>query len=702
MRSNEIVREKVYLYISDKKVDLDDSSFILFNYTMEDLNNPTIVKNSFSKQITLKGTPANNEIFGNLYRSDRQTQLDDGYTGVFFDPLRKTPFTIYNEMNDILESGYVKVDSVDKVSGGYEYKVTLYGGLGSFFYELTYNEEGAKRTLNDLVWQYYDGHESELTPFLLTKEVLVNKAWKYIEQGNSYLNDNPSEYWDILNFAPCYNGLPSDFDADKILTNEVAEKDEEGVTYRYKEGCSSCLVKMEKPHTEWEVRNIRPYLQRPVVRIKSIIDAIAIEARKKGYKIELDSKFFVNTNRYYNRAWITLPMIDKEYRNSPDIVSSILSSSLTPCDYLLGFAKTFGLVFLYDNAEKKIIISARNTFYSGETIDLSKRIDSNSIGVQPILSDSRWYQFGGDKVVGEDAKSLEDHYGRPYGSKRVNTGYEFNSDISHVTKDIPFITAADVIEKNLTNVILFSGGIGYWSMEMNPLRAYENFKKTLYNADGESKEFDMPRTGILAVYFDDNYPYEDFFPKVQFHDAENKAAAGEHCMLFLAGSVTCPTRQPQFTDASGTLTYYVSDDHPDTEVLNAGKPCWNLAGGQTMAITQIPSFRRTLPADATMEWGVPADVFTHDNWQYLSPIYDRYWKAHIADIYDVDSRLMKCKVNLSGMQVGQSLMRNFFFYENAIWVLNKISNHSITTDDLTECEFVKVKDIKNYTEGQNL
>lgn len=121
-----------------------------------------------------------------------------------------------------------------------------------------------------------------------------------------------------------------------------------------------------------------------------------------------------------------------------------------------------------------------------------------------------------------------------------------------------------------------------------------------------------------------------------------------------------------------------------------------------MAITQIPSFRRTLPADATMEWGVPADVFTHDNWQYLSPIYDRYWKAHIADIYDVDSRLMKCKVNLSGMQVGQSLMRNFFFYENAIWVLNKISNHSITTDDLTECEFVKVKDIKNYTEGQNL
>lgn len=83
-------------------------------------------------------------------------------------------------------------------------------------------------------------------------------------------------------------------------------------------------------------------------------------------------------------------------------------------------------------------------------------------------------------------------------------------------------------------------------------------------------------------------------------------------------------------------------------------------------------------------------------------IYDRYWKAYLTDRYDVDAKVMKCKVNLSGMQVGQQLMRHFFFYENAIWVLNKISNHSITTDDLTECEFVKVKNIKNYTEGQKL
>ena len=34
--------EKISLYIAGKKVDLDNNSFILFNYTMEDLSNPTI------------------------------------------------------------------------------------------------------------------------------------------------------------------------------------------------------------------------------------------------------------------------------------------------------------------------------------------------------------------------------------------------------------------------------------------------------------------------------------------------------------------------------------------------------------------------------------------------------------------------------------------------------------------------------------
>ena len=112
--SKKTMRRKISLYIGDQLVDLDDQSFILFNYTMDDLSNPTIVKNSFSQQISLKGTPRNNKVFGDYFKTDRRVAYTGGETGVDFAASTKTPFTIYNEMNEILESGYVKLDSISK------------------------------------------------------------------------------------------------------------------------------------------------------------------------------------------------------------------------------------------------------------------------------------------------------------------------------------------------------------------------------------------------------------------------------------------------------------------------------------------------------------------------------------------------------------------------------------------------------------
>ena len=120
---------KVQLYIEGLQADLDNNSFLLLNYTMEDLSNPTIVKNSFSRQITLKGTPRNDEIFGHIYRNDRDTLYGSPYTGPQFDPTRKTSFVIYNEMMEVLESGYLKLDEITINRKSRNYKVTLYGGL---------------------------------------------------------------------------------------------------------------------------------------------------------------------------------------------------------------------------------------------------------------------------------------------------------------------------------------------------------------------------------------------------------------------------------------------------------------------------------------------------------------------------------------------------------------------------------------------
>ena len=107
------MRNKIQLYIEGLPADLDDGAFLLLNYTAEDLAKPTAVKNSFSRQITLKGTARNDAIFGHIYRNDRNTVYGSPYTGPNFDPTRKTAFTIlWRSFQSISVSKSILVESL--------------------------------------------------------------------------------------------------------------------------------------------------------------------------------------------------------------------------------------------------------------------------------------------------------------------------------------------------------------------------------------------------------------------------------------------------------------------------------------------------------------------------------------------------------------------------------------------------------------
>ena len=303
------MRRKISLYIADNLVDLDDQSLILFNYTMEDLLNPTIVKNSYSHQITIKGTPNNNRLFGDIFRLDRVVTYNGRTLGTDFNPSQKTPFVIYNEMNEILESGYCKLDSVTRKKGEIEYQISLFGGLGSFLYSLAYDAEGNKRSLASLDYLGTDNTDTELD-FTINAEN-VAAAWN----TNEY-DGNIDSIWKVINFAPAYNGIPEgNFAADKALVvpSQVGLQDEitegtgaEAVKYGLKSGYA--MVNLSQKYDEWSVKDLRSYLQRPVFSMRAFLEAIKKPLNNGGYVVNmpfLDKHDFIP----YNRLWMTLPLI---------------------------------------------------------------------------------------------------------------------------------------------------------------------------------------------------------------------------------------------------------------------------------------------------------------------------------------------------------------------------------------------------------
>lgn len=67
----------IRLYIADRRVDIPEGVSLPITYQTEDFNNPTIVKNSFSKTIALPGTKNNNTIFGEIYKLDRMQHYEE-------------------------------------------------------------------------------------------------------------------------------------------------------------------------------------------------------------------------------------------------------------------------------------------------------------------------------------------------------------------------------------------------------------------------------------------------------------------------------------------------------------------------------------------------------------------------------------------------------------------------------------------------
>lgn len=898
------MRRKISLYIADQLVDLDDQSFILFNYTMDDLSNPAIVRNSFSKQITLKGTPTNNRVFGDYFRLDRSVSYG-GQAGADFNASKKTPFTIYNELGEILESGYVKLDSVDRMGADIQYKVTLYGGLGSFLYALSYDESGNKRTLASLDY-LGDGDPGELD-FIIDANA-IEDAWDAL--GQIYNGNDPGSMWKVINFAPAYNGFPENFSPDKgLLTLPGAGLPADKDGYSPKSGYG--LVNLANPQDEWAVKDIRSYLQRPVLSMRAFLDAICDPANNGGYSVDISGI----SQAYFSGMWLTLPTIpslgsakqtgeglsatmsstattgnevgrydiqgtipygafvnaslscrvrfnmpsgantyntlsldgnnnsgsvrfsvlflqmvayasdgtivggsgvkvlspirqgvkdaakacnftppfhtetyewfdtgniskvstgvfgvsnemtfrvecqnasyyklmayayagtgtlmrgvwqynysgtgnsarvtlyasystyyqaDSAYivtgltnsvtkTNSTELRSGakitkgmLLSTSATPADYLLSLCKMFGLYFVIDTSTKQVTILKRNALYQNETIDLTKRVDlSRGISVKPMVFDCKWYDFLLDGVGGAFYDEYLNIEGIPYGIQRVNTGYDFNADSVNLMDSSVFKTACTILARSR-----------YWNMIENgntfiPSPFLDSGNTiTRWNADDETQDtpISCPPSAASVTYYNTDFPGYDIANevKMQFADAAGKMVDGQDVLLFLNGF-----------DFYGD--FKITDDLPVMAVVNDGKPCWILDGGDGVLLPIFSGYRLQfqnphMVMQQSLDFGVPRQldipgiVYDPD-----TTIYARAWRAYMSDRYDVNTKVMTCRVDFSGIRVDQALLRKFYWYDNSIWVLNAIRNYSLTTYDPVECEFVQVQDKDNYLNGQ--
>lgn len=282
----------IRLYIGGIRADLDASITIPFTFQTTEAEMPTSVKNSFSKTVVLQGTDTNRLLFASLWRLDSLVLNTGSGIGVNFNPMKRVGFELFvDEM--VVERGYCQLLAINRKGKDYTFSVSLFGGLGEFFYNLQTDSDGERRTLADLDFG------SDLS-FKINK-TNVQGVWDDI------LADNLP----TIGFVPMANGTPQNMDGDKMLikggglpTSVV----DGGDTYTQKDGY--LLAKMNRKYTEWEIGDLRSYLQRPALRLKDFVAACCNPVNNGGWTVNLDPDFFDSANPYYEKTYILLPQLN--------------------------------------------------------------------------------------------------------------------------------------------------------------------------------------------------------------------------------------------------------------------------------------------------------------------------------------------------------------------------------------------------------
>ena len=389
----------------------------------------------------------------------------------------------------------------------------------------------------------------------------------------------------------------------------------------------------------------------------------------------------------------------------------LLGSTKTPADYLLSYCKMFGLYFVTDESGKIIELRQRGVAYhlTDPVLDFQQRIDLSSVKIKPYVIKSRWYEWV-QEVKGRFADYYKSVYGLDYGMARVNTGFEFDASHTNVLQDKVLKGAAEVLHqsKYFENISE--------NMKLCPPPFIDGGSFTLWNSSGETQEQDIatPTNAATIEYYNDDYEGYDYpaYPKPEFCDKDNKEIDGADVLL-LYDSAGGPARYGHFTltDDNGLMTLY-----------NEGKPCWLLGQGVISSNLKytigyrsdgstlyFPRFRRMITGSSspmtatyTLDMAVPQEIdqpaITCDA---SKGVYYKRWRNYINDRLDVDAKVMTCKADLRGLQVGRSLLGRICFYDGSLWALEGIKNYVLGGDQLTECELVKVNDKNNYYTGQN-
>jgi hypothetical protein len=80
-------------------------------------------------------------------------------------------------------------------------------------------------------------------------------------------------------------------------------------------------------------------------------------------------------------------------------------------------------------------------------------------------------------------------------------------------------------------------------------------------------------------------------------------------------------------------------------------------------------------------------------------LYNKYWSKYISEITDKDSKIVVMYMNITVADIFNLEFSKLYFINNSYYRLNKIENYNPITEQVTKCEFLKIKEGTAFVPG---
>lgn len=367
----------------------------------------------------------------------------------------------------------------------------------------------------------------------------------------------------------------------------------------------------------------------------------------------------------FEGQWLEMDWNNTVRSDTTLVFSDIVKHGVKQSDFLLSWCKLFGMVIVKDKYDRHVDLLTRNAFFSAYGVeDWTGRLDtSQQSTIVPVTFTSKYLAFDYKESDNAYLNVYKDNYGRNYGSKTLDTGYEFNTDTANLIDNTVFSNGLCSTEHIWTFSLGSDGRTFASAMVYDPVP-----RPCSFTFDGHVRK---PSTSDFQLFFR-LPPVRTGSDVTITDDTEEQVLADEYLHVWPSAGTSAYCR------STYSLPRY-----------------WDVIPNGTTGFQRAASVHFAKPAKSY-------SGLTDSDYSDSDCVYSRFWAKYVADLYDSNAETVTMRFNLSPADVMSASFRDFVLVGGTLYHVNKIDGYDLVGTSSTKVELVRVGSAENYACGQDI